>query len=359
MTGENNLQDVIRYRRDRLDFPLSFGRSGKSFRQWRDKTRKVVKAALEIDGLPVPTARVLTETRANGCSSQRIQFGLVDGETTEAFLLLPIGHGPFPAILLFHDHGSEFRIGKEKLVEPWDDSEAAKLHYGWISRFYGGRQLGDELVRRGYAVLCADALGWGSRKGDGYEAQQALAANLLQVGTSLAALVAREDIQAAKFLACHPQVDARRIAVAGFSFGGFRAWQTAALCEDIAATIAANWMTTLSSVLRPGNNMLRGQSAFYMLHPPFAARLDFPDVASLIAPRPALFQSGSLDRHFPGDGVEEAFALMRTAWTAAGEPERLGLQKHEAPHVFGAIQQDAAFDWLDTILRPSAACHRA
>ncbi len=68
------------------------------------------------------------------------------------------------------------------------------------------------LVRRGYCVMCVDAIGWGSRQGNGYASQQALAANLMQVGTSLAAVVAREDVQAAAYLMAHPQVDATRVA---------------------------------------------------------------------------------------------------------------------------------------------------
>ena len=355
MIDENDLSNAARHRRDRLNFPLGFARSAKSFSQWRQNTRDIVTAALGIDNLPPPTAKVLTETTKYGCSVQRLQFDLVDGERTEAFLVIPVGHGPFPAIVLFHDHGSEFRIGKEKLIEPWDDLEAGALHRDWIARFYGGRSFGAELAQRGYAVLCADALGWGSRKGNGYAAQQALAANLLQVGTSLAALVAREDVQAAMFLASHPCVDSRRLGGAGFSFGGFRAWQTGALFEGMAVTVVANWMSTLSALLRPGNNMLRGQSAFYMLHPQLSSNIDFADLASLIAPRPALFQSGSLDRHFPNCGVDDAFAAMRAAWTAAGAPAMLGLQKYETAHSFGAAQQDAAIAWLDGVLRPSAA----
>ena len=101
-------------------------------------------------------------------------------------------------------------------------------------------------------MLAADALGWGSRQGNGYDAQQALAANLMQFGLTLAGVIAAEDAQLARWLARHPAVDARRVGVLGFSFGGYRAWQAAALCPEVAAGVAASWMGRLGDLMQPG-----------------------------------------------------------------------------------------------------------
>ena len=182
-------------------------------------------------------------------------------------MLLPPGPGPHPAVLLLHDHGSDFAIGKEKVVTPWDDPARAAEAAAWQARLYDGVSLGEALLARGFAVLAADALGWGSRQGNGYDAQQALAANLMQFGLTLAGVIAAEDAQLARWLARHPAVDARRVGVLGFSFGGYRAWQAAALCPEVAAGVAAGWMGRLGDLMRPGGNQLRGQSAFAMLHP--------------------------------------------------------------------------------------------
>ena len=155
-------------------------------------------------------------------------------------------------------------------------------------------------MARGFAVLAADALGWGSRQGNGYDAQQALAANLMQFGLTLAGVIAAEDAQLARWLARHPAVDARRVGVLGFSFGGYRAWQAAALCPEVAAGVAAGWMGRLGDLMQPGGNQLRGQSAFAMLHPALGGRLDYPDVAGLAAPKPMLFLSGRQRPALPG-----------------------------------------------------------
>ena len=182
-------------------------------------------------------------------------------------MLVPDGPGPFPAALVLHDHGSKFDIGKEKMIEPWYDDTRLASAQAWAERYFTGRFVGNELA--GAVTRCWrwTPLGWGDRGGLTYEGQQALAANLFNLGSSWSGLVAREDVRAAAMLATLPEVDERRIAAVGFSLGGYRAWQVAALSDDIAATVSACWMTGLKEMMVPGNNTLRGQSAFSMLHP--------------------------------------------------------------------------------------------
>jgi dienelactone hydrolase len=269
-------------------------------------------------------------------------------------MLFPPGPGPHPAVLLLHDHGSEFAIGKEKVLTPWHDPNGAVAAAAWQACLYDGVSLGDALVARGFVVLAADALGWGSRQGNGYAAQQALAANLMQFGLSFAGLVAAEDVQLARWLARHPAVDARRVGVLGFSFGGYRAWQTAALCPEVAAGVAAGWMGRLRDLMQPGGNQLRGQSAFCMLHPDLGSELDYPDVAGLAAPKPMLFTSGRFDPHFPAPVTDTAFQDLHRIWSASGFPSALETQLVDAGHVFTAGQQGQAFAFLERSLRVTA-----
>jgi dienelactone hydrolase len=261
--------------------------------------------------------------------------------------MLPAGAGPHPAVLLLHDHGSAFRIGKEKVVTPWDDPARAALATDWQARLYDGASLGHMLLARGFAVLAADALGWGSRKGNGYATQQALAANMMQFGLSLAGVVAAEDGQMARWLARHPAIDAGRVAVMGFSFGGYRAWQAAALCPEIAAGVAIGWMARRPDLMRPGNNQLRGQSAFYMLHPGLGGTMDHSDIAGLAAPKPMQFLSGTHDPHFPAAAARAAFGDLQRIWRAAGAAQALDTALVDAAHVFTAGQQARASAFLE------------
>ncbi|MEU2284431.1 dienelactone hydrolase family protein [Streptomyces sp. NPDC013178] len=340
--------------KDALTFPLAWGNSPiRDFRAWRRAARAKVEEALIVDREDeTPYAPEFGHRHEEGgCTRELVTLSLTRHERVRAALLTPHGPGPFPAVLLLHDHGAKFDIGKEKLVRPWYDDDRLASAEAWAARYFSGRFVGDELARRGYVVLATDALGWGDRGPLAYDQQQALASNFYNLGSSLAGLMAREDARAAGFLARLDRVDRRRIATVGFSMGAFRAWQTAALSDDVAAAAAVCWMTGLKDMMVPGNNTLRGQSAYYMLHPGLPRHLDFPDVASIAAPRPMLFFGGGLDPLFPADGVRVAHDRLRAVWRSRHAEERLHLKTWpDLGHVFVDRMQDEVFTWLDSVL---------
>ncbi|KUO03685.1 dienelactone hydrolase family protein [Streptomyces caeruleatus] len=338
----------------RLNFPLAWGTSPvRDFGSWRRAARAKVEAHLLVDREDgTPYAPQFTDAdQGDGYTGELVTLSLTRHERVRAALLTPDGPGPFPAVLLLHDHGAKFDIGKEKLVRPWYDDTRLVSAQAWADKYFSGRFVGDELARRGYVVLCADALGWGDRGPLTYDQQQALASNFFNLGSSLAGLMAREDARAAGFLAGLDRVDAHRVAALGFSMGAYRAWQTAALTDVVAATAAVCWMTGLKEMMVPGNNTLRGQSSYYMLHPGLPRFLDFPDVASIAAPRPMLFFDGGLDPLFPADGVRAAHDKLRAVWRSRHAEERLHLKTWpDLGHVFVDRMQEEAFTWLDAVL---------
>ncbi|MEV4345819.1 alpha/beta fold hydrolase [Actinoplanes sp. NPDC049596] len=338
--------------RSELTFPLAWRGRG-DFRAWRRAARAKVEELLwqPRDDTPFE-AEVVDEQRADGYRRRLLLFNVTRHSRVRASMLVPDGRGPFPAALLLHDHGARFDIGKEKLIEPWYDETRRVSAQAWADKYFSRRFIGAELVARGYAVLAVDALGWGDRGGLVYENQQALAGNFYNLGSSLAGLVAREDVRAAAFLSSRPEVDHRRVAAVGFSMGGFRAWQVAALSDHVAATVSACWMTGLREMMVPGNNTLRGQSAFYMLHPGLWRHLDIPDVASIAAPRPMFLTDGADDPLFTPAGVAVAYDKMRAVWRSQGATDRLATRTWPGlGHVFAAEMQDAAYAWLDRHLK--------
>ncbi|MFJ8886446.1 dienelactone hydrolase family protein [Streptomyces sp. NPDC102402] len=341
--------------KDELTFPLSWARSAtRDFPAWRAEARaRVGEALLQPPGPgPEPYAPVTVDAHDAGPYTARtVEFALTRYGRARGSLLVPHGEGPFPAVLVLHDHGSEFAIGREKAVRPWSAPDRLDRATAWAARHYGGRFTGDELASRGYAVLAVDTLGWGDRGPLAYEDQQALAANLFQLGTSAAGLAAHEDIRAAAFLASLPEVDERRVGALGFSMGAYRAWQLSALSDRIRAAAAVCWMTGLREMLVPGDNTLRGQSAYFMLHPGLNRLLDIPDVASLAAPKPALFQAGGADPLFAPVGVAAAYGKLRAVWESQGAGDRLTTEVWPGQgHTFGTGMQEAVFAWLDTWL---------
>jgi len=339
----------------RMDYPLSWLHGGhRDFAAWRQKARvRVVECLLT----PPPAApfepKIVAEQDRGSYVARKVVFNVSGDSRVLAFLLVPKSAGPHPAVLLFHDHGAKFDIGKEKVIEPWDaPPEKIESARNWVTQCYGGRFIGDELARRGYVCFATDMLNWSHRGGGGYENQQALAANLFQLGASWAGLIAHEDLRAAEFLATRPEVDGKRVAAMGLSVGGFRTWQTAALSDRIAAGVSVCWMATCKGLIVPGNNQTGGQSAFTMIHPGLAQQLDYPDVASIACPKPMMFLCGKQDKLFPVESIEAAFARMQKVWQSQQASERLVTRLYDAPHEYNAAMQDEAFAWLDRQFKP-------
>ena len=334
----------------RLDFPLAWDPARhQDFAAWRKAARTQALACLMT---PPPQAPfdpvVLAEQDRGSYTARKLILNLTADSRVLGLMLVPKGKGPFPAVLLLHDHGARLDIGKEKVIAPWDlPAEKLASARQWTEECYGGRFIGDELARRGYVCFATDALNWSDRGGAGFDGQHALASNLLHLGTSLAALIAHEDLRAAEFLATRPEVDGRRVAAMGLSMGCFRTWQVAALSDRIAAGVAICWMATDKGLMVPGNNQTTGQSAFTMTHPEIFRYLDYPDVASLACPKPMLFYNGLQDGLFPVPSVQEAYAKLRRVWESQGAGDRLETRLWDVPHVFNREMQEAAFAWLD------------
>lgn len=290
---------------------------------------------------------VLAEEDRGSHSAQSLTLRGALGDRVPALYLRPKGVGPHPAVVVLHDHGARFDIGKEKLIRPLATAPAAARASAsaWAQRYFGGRFVGDTLVEAGFAVLAIDALGWGERSRAGFakDDQQALANHLMQLGRSWAGLIASDDLRSHRWLRERPEIDTRRVAVLGFSMGAFRAWQLAAVCDEVSACVAAHWMCTREGLLRAGEHTLQGQSAFSMAHPGLAAELDHPDVAALIAPRPLLLFGSPQDRLFPWDATQRSWAVLARAWASGSG---LRTMATAGGHLFDVEQQLEAAAWL-------------
>jgi dienelactone hydrolase len=347
----DNLPVFYEPMRDRLTFPLAWPKQhGKSFVTWKCEAQAKVRASWLSELPRSPMAPTIVATKKfEGYTSHKIAFNISADSRVLAYLLVPDGTGPFPAVLLLHDHGAEFRIGKEKVVRPWDDTaEKLELADKWADTCFEGRFVGEELARRGYVCLATDALNWSDRGGGGYDGQQAIASNLMQLGISYAGLISQEDLRAAEFLAMRPEVDSKRIAALGFSMGSNRTWHVAAMSDHIAAGMCICSMASLPELMAPGMNITKGQSSFTMLHPGLSLSLDIPDVASIACPKPMLFYNGRQDKIYPVPAVETAFKKMRTVWESQRAGNCLKTKLWDVPHVFNVEMQNEAFAWLAT-----------
>lgn len=343
--------------REELTYPDAWGNSEiTNFDKWREHARGVLLDCLQYSCDTTSfDYSIVEEEQREGYKAQRIFLNINRYVRVPAYLLVPDGEAPFPAVTVLHDHGAKFDIGKEKNVQPFvHDTVARESSDKWVAKYYDGIYTGDFLARNGYVVLVVDALFWGERgraEGVRYDSQQALAANLLQLGRSWCGMITADDIRAAQFLATLPFVDDSRIGAVGFSMGAHRAWMLSAATDVVRCAACVCWMCTTDELMTLSNNQTKGGSAFSMIVPGLRNHLDYPHVAAIAAPKPMLFINGRKDKLFPEVGVESAYSYMQRVWRDCGAENSLVTIFYDTPHIFNRDMHEQVLHFLDTWLR--------
>ena len=340
-----------------LTYPLAWGNSDiKDFSEWKDTARKKV---LECMMTPPPAPKsydmtVIGEERRDGYTARKIEFNLSDFYRVRAYVLVPDGKGPFPAVNLLHDHGAHLYIGKEKMIRPFDDDSLVIADADkWVADLYEWQFLGDYLARHGYVVFSTDAPMWGERgrkEGVDRNKYDIIAGNMMMYGRDLSAFMTYDDIASTDFLATLPEVDPSRIACAGCSMGAYRAWMLAALSDKIAASAAVCWMVT-TDVQMTWKYGRKENGGFANCIPALRQYLDYPHIASLACPKPALFINGTQDKLFKVPGVEKAFKIMHDVWDSQKAGQNLETELWPIPHSCGVKAQQRVLEFLDKHLK--------
>src|SRR5215217_2566676 len=144
----------------------------------------------------------------------RISYPSEEDDRIPAFLLVPHGEGPFPALLIHHQHHGQRHFGK---------SEVCGLVGDPLQAF------GPALARRGMVVLSPDSICFEDRRRNrtGTEPDQAdvdqhyneMCYRLLK-GDTFMRKVLSDSAQGISLLRSHTQVDQERVGMMGHSYGG-------------------------------------------------------------------------------------------------------------------------------------------
>lgn len=328
-----------------------------------------------------PKMTILANESRDGYDCSYITFRNGKKEHIKAYLLVPQGvqdNKKVPAILLLHDHGARFDIGKEKLVKPIAsiledgvEDHIMRSSRQWTDKNFDGVYLADSLASLGYVVLVADALYWGERSSEDaqrwseltygnqqmdksvkdtvkvlknrvYDGQKLLYEELYSRGVIWAEKILRDDISSVKLLKSLSFVDKKRIGAFGFSMGAHRCWMLAAFCKDVKCGLALSWMTTLDREQR------MKASDYSMAIMPMREEMDFADIGKYLAPKPMLFLSGTTDHLFPKEKVERAYQILQNHYS--DNPESLRTLFFEGGHHCGKEVQKTIFEYFDDIL---------
>ncbi|WP_258806292.1 acetylxylan esterase [Pseudarthrobacter sp. NS4] len=333
--------------------------------------------ALGVPGAsPLPEVTVHWEETYDGVITSQLSWQLGFGPRTTAWLVRPAATpGPLPGVLALHCHGGNKFGGADRLVElPANQPAAEAARAG----HYDGHALATRTARKGFAVLAHDTFAWGSRRFDlstpPWRTASALEARRAQwredgvvpseaddynaaagfhedtvaktaglLGTSLAGMVAHDDLVALNILSGLPGVDPERLGCIGFSGGGGRSLALAALTPRIRASVVTCMMTTFQSLL-PAH--LDAHS--WLLQTPGLWKLgDWPELTAR-SDADFLVQYALADELFPEEGMREAHRVLESLhsdgkYTGSFWP---------GGHVFTAAMQAEALNFLAGSLQP-------
>ncbi len=336
-----------------LDYPMAWENSGiKKFSKWKKAARQKVFDCMLMPPPPPANgyqAKVLFEEQRDGYKARKIEICLSQYYTVPAYVLIPDGKGPFPAINLLHDHGAHLFIGKEKMIRPLtcEDSTVTKDAEEWLAG-YEGQFFGDYLAKNGYVVFSADAPMWGERgqkEGPRRDRYDMIAGNMMMYGIDLSAWMTYDDIAGTEFLAQMPEVDASRIGCTGWSMGAYRAWMLAALSDRITASASVCWMVTTDEQMSFKYDRTEN-GGFANCIPGLRRWMDYPHIASIACPKPMLFINGKQDKLFPVPGVEKAFSIMHNVWSSQKTDHCLETELWDITHSCGLKAQKRVLDFF-------------
>jgi dienelactone hydrolase len=275
---------------------------------------------------PPKSWRVIVERSVQLADHRREELVLVaEGHPPlPMYLLVPKGEVKSrPGVVAVHGHGPfgyDPVVGRE--LTPGIDNAIKSANYDY------GRQL----VHRGYVVAAPCLTPFGRRLGDGKSYARGTDAcgitfiRLQLLGKVLMAENLRDILWSLEMLARHESVDAARLGCVGLSYGGRMTMLAAALEPRIKVAVISGALNCMQERIEGrygcGAQVIPGLLQFG----------DVPEIGSLIAPRPCLWEVGNRDTLLPAPWVDKALERIARAYTALGAKDRLMVDRFDGGH---------------------------
>ena len=260
-----------------------------------------------------------------------------DDYRREELLLTAEGHPPLPvylllprpksdkrrpAILAIHGHGAHGHhpvAGRDDL--PGVANAIKNNNYDY------GRQL----VQQGYVVIVPCLTPFGDRLGKSAGKQDACGDVFIRMqllGKTLMAENLRDCLWSVELLARHEEVDAERIGCVGLSLGGRMTMLTAALEPRIKVCVISGALNAMQE------RISKPYGCGAQIIPGLLQYGDVPEIASLIAPRPCLWEVGGNDKLIDPTWADEILVRQRRAYKALAAEGQLSVDRFEGGHVW-------------------------
>ncbi len=310
----------------------------KSRADWEVRRAHILGHLQEVMGpLPGPERRVPLDVRVVATFDEpayvrkKITFASEPGDRVPAWLLVPRGlKGKAPGVLCLHQ---TVAIGKD---EPVGLGGKPNLRYA------------KELAERGFVAIAPDYPRFGEYQTDPYALGYASA--------SMKAIW--NNMRAVDLLGTLDEVDADHVGVIGHSLGGHNAIFTAVFDPRLKAVVSSCGFTRFPDYY--GGKIAGWSHKGYMprLKEVYGLEVakvpfDFPELIGALAPRGFFTNSPVRDENFAVDGVRACVKAAEPVYALLGVPDRLKAVYPDAVHDFPTPQRTEAYDFLDTLLKPS------
>jgi dienelactone hydrolase len=256
---------------------------------------------------------------------------VTDDAVIPALLAVPTGVGPFPGVVVLHQHAGQRHFGKSEV-------------FGLVGDRY--QAFGPELARAGFVVLAPDSIAFEDRRpgepgtdprDDDWDQHYNALTYRLVVGDTLMRKVIEDAMAAVSVLVARPDVDTNAVAALGHSYGGNTTLFLTALDERIRFACASGALASYRRKMADGTGIEMAE-----VIPGFSTRFDLEHVLAAIAPRRFLIVSGTEDKYTAD--AEELIDLARPAFRSA--LQSLDHLRVEGGHALDPERFESIVNWM-------------
>ena len=264
---------------------------------------------------------------------KKIQYE-VNGRAIPAFMLIPKGEAPFPAVLVNHQHHSQRNLGK---------SEVCGLVGDPLQDF------GSKLACAGFVVIAPDAICFEERrvnaigidenhKEDEWNHFLALCHGIL-TGETLAKISIEDAIGAVSVLNGLNIVDKTKIGCLGHSYGGNTTYFATAFDKRI------NYAMSSGSVVSYQYRMDHSTGIeMSSIIPGFLKEFEIVDVIKEIAPRDFLIICSDEDKY--SKDAPQIFELAKKHYILKNAENNLQIKQYKGGHQLTQERFDYILEWI-------------
>ena len=294
--------------------------------EWQEKAHEKLE---ELLGLPLPACedsfRIIAESEGEDFKQIEFEFMSEPGHMVTAILRIPFGEKkPRPVVIGLQGHstGAHVTLGIQKY--PRDEKSIS-----------GGRNFSVWAVKNGYCAVAMEQRYMGDNGRDEKDGKPAC----LRLNASMGGFLLGRTAIGERVWDVHRLIDILityfseyicpdKIICMGNSGGGTTSFYAACydkrVCLSVPSCAVCTYEASIMARHHCGCNYIPNIRNYF----------NMGDLGCLIAPRPLIVVCGVEDDLFPLHGVEKSYAVIETAYHAAGKDENCHLLKGNGGHTF-------------------------